>query len=188
MAEARELFERAVAGFGRRVHAVGTGQWHDPTPCDEWDVRTLVNHVTVEQLWAPPLVAGRAVADVGAALDGDQLGDDPVAAWDAAVAAALATFRTAGVVDGTVTLSRGETPTVEYLWEMTVDALIHSWDLARGIGGDESLDGDLVEIAYERVLPIAAGLHESGLFAPPVDVPARAPLQDRLIGLFGREP
>ena len=31
-------------------------QWHDPTPCTDWDVRTLVNHVTVEQLWVPPLV------------------------------------------------------------------------------------------------------------------------------------
>ena len=77
MTDAIVLFERAVDGFGAHVRAVGAGQWHDPTPDTEWDVRMLVNHVTVEQLWVPPLVGGKSVADVGSALDGDQLGDDP---------------------------------------------------------------------------------------------------------------
>jgi uncharacterized protein (TIGR03086 family) len=188
MNEDVERFERAVEGFGRRVHAVGTAQWNDPTPCDEWDVRTLVNHVTVEQLWGPPLLAGRSVDDIGDRLDGDQLGDDPVATWDAAVGAALIAFGAPGAIDRTVSLSRGSTPAIEYLWEMTVDALIHTWDLARGIGADDALDADLVAVAYERILPIAPSLQQSGLFAPPVPVPDDDPLQDRLIGLFGRQP
>ncbi|MGZ6966371.1 MAG: TIGR03086 family metal-binding protein [Acidimicrobiia bacterium] len=188
MNEDVERFEQAVGGFGRRVHAVAASQWHDPTPCEEWDVRTLVNHVTVEQLWGPPLLSGQGVADIGDRLDGDQLGEDPVAAWDAAVGAALAAFAAPGAIDGTVALSRGPTPVAEYLWEMTVDALIHTWDLARGIGTDDALDAGLVAVAYERVLPIAPSLQESGLFAPPVPVPDDAPVQDRLIGLFGRQP
>jgi uncharacterized protein (TIGR03086 family) len=183
-----ERFQRAAGGFGQRVHAVAASQWHDPTPCDEWDVRTLVNHVTVEQLWGPPLFAGQGVGDVGTRLDGDQLGEDPVAAWDEAVDAALAAFGTPGAIDGTVALSRGTTPAAEYLWEMTVDALIHTWDLARGIGADDTLDAALVALAYERILPIAPSLQESGMFAAPVPVPEDAPLQSRLIGLFGRRP
>ena len=98
-------FQRAADGFGQRVHSIDEGQWHQPTACSDWDVRTLVNHVAVEQLWVPPLVEGQSVSDVGSSLDGDQLGDDPVAAWDAALKASSASFGAAGALAGTVSLS-----------------------------------------------------------------------------------
>jgi uncharacterized protein (TIGR03086 family) len=186
MTELKSLFRRAAEGFGRHVHAVADTQWHDPTPCDDWDVRTLVNHVTVEQLWVPPLAGGSSVADVGDRLDGDQLGNAPIAAWDAALEASLRAFEAPGALDGTVMLSSGERPMAEYCWEMTTDALIHSWDLARGIGADEALDPELAELVHERTLPIAEQLQESGMFKPPVPVPDDAPLQTRLLALFGR--
>jgi uncharacterized protein (TIGR03086 family) len=186
MAELMVLFRRAADGFGRQVHAVAEAQWHDPTPCTDWDVRTLVNHVTVEQLWVPPLIDGSSVGDVGNRFDGDLLGDDPAATWDAAVRASLAAFGAPGALATTVSLSSGERPADEYCWEMTTDALIHSWDLARGIGADETLDSELVDLVYERTLPIAEHLHETGLFAPPVAVSADAPLQTKLLALFGR--
>lgn len=79
--------------FTDRVHAVRADQWGASTPCAEWSVRDLVNHLTAEQLWVPPLVSeGRTMAEVGDAFDGDVLGDDPVAAWDRAAAAARAAF------------------------------------------------------------------------------------------------
>jgi uncharacterized protein (TIGR03086 family) len=186
MSDLIALFGRAADGFGRRVHLVGEDQWHNETPCDEWDVRVLVNHVTVEQLWVPPLGGGSTVADIGDALDGDQLGDDPVAAWDGAVAASAAAFGDPVVLAGTVMLSGGEKATEEYCWEMTTDALIHTWDLARGIGADEALDPELVDLVYERILPIAEHLQETGLFKPPVPVPDDSPLQTKLLALFGR--
>jgi len=186
MTELIEFFQRAVDGFGAHVHATGAGQWHDPTPDTEWDVRMLVNHVTVEQLWVPPLMAGATVAEIGTRFDGDCLGDDPIAAWDAAVAASMASFGAAGALGRTVQLSSGEKPVEEYCWEMTTDALIHSWDLACGIGADEALDPELSGLVYERTLPIAEQLQETGMFAPPVPVPADAPLQTRLLGIFGR--
>ena len=144
MTELIDLFRRAAAGFGRHVHAVADGQWHDPTPDTEWDVRMLVNHVAVEQLWVPPLVDGSTVADIGDRLDGDQLGDDPVATWDAAVTASLDSFGAPGALERSVALSSGPRPCAEYCWEMTTDALIHAWDLARGIGADDTLDPELV--------------------------------------------
>lgn len=186
MTELIVLFRRAAEGFGRHVHGVAYGQWLDPTPCTDWDVRTLVNHVMVEQLWVPPLVAGSTVAEVGDRFDGDQLGDDPVAAWDAAVVESSAAFGAPGALDGTVSVSAGEKPTADYAWEMTTDALVHSWDLARGIGADETLDAELVDLVYERTLPVAEHLQETGLFAPPVPVPDDAPLQTKLLAIFGR--
>ena len=186
MSDLKALFRTAVEGFGRHVRAVGDGQWGDETPCDDWDVRALVNHVTVEQLWVPPLAGGASVADIGDRLDGDQLGDDPVAAWDAAVEASLRAFEAPGAHDGTVNLSSGERPMSEYCWEMTTDALIHSWDLARGIGADETLDRELAQLVYDRTLPMAEQLQETGLFKPPVPVPDDAPLQTKLLAIFGR--
>jgi uncharacterized protein (TIGR03086 family) len=180
------LFQRAASGFGAHVHVVGEGQWHDPTPCIDWDVRTLVNHVAVEQLWVPPLVDGSTVADIGDRLDGDQLGSDPVEAWDAALKDSMASFGGRGALDGTVLLSRGEIPASEYCWEMTTDALIHSWDLAQGIGGDETLDAELVEVVYERTLPFGDELQKTGMFAPPIPTPDNAPLQTKLLAMFGR--
>ena len=105
-----------------------------------------MNHVAVEQLWVPPLVDGKSVSDVGSSLDGDQLGADPVGSWDAAVKASSASFGAPGALDGTVSLSRGPMPAADYCWEMTADALIHSWDLARGIGADDTLDAELVAL------------------------------------------
>jgi len=186
MIDVSVLFRRAADGFARQVHAVRDSQWNDPTPDDEWDVRALVNHVTVEQLWAPPLMSGASVGEIGSRFDGDQLGNDPRAAWDAAYAASLAAFSAPGALDGTVGLSRGATPREEYCWEMTADALIHSWDLARAIGADDALDPEISALVYERTLPMVGQLQETGMFAPPVPVPDDAPLQAKLLAILGR--
>jgi len=181
------LFRRAVDRFGGLVHAVGADQWHGPTPCADWDVRTLVNHVAVEQLWVPPLMQGRTVAEVGRRLDGDQLADDPGATWDTVVGAAVAEFAAPDAGGATVAVSSGPKPAAEYCWEMTTDALIHSWDLAAGIGADQTLDAELVEVVFERTVPIADELQKTGLFAPPVATRPGADLQTRLLALFGRD-
>jgi uncharacterized protein (TIGR03086 family) len=83
-------------------------------------------------------------------------------------------------------LSSGERPMAEYCWEMTTDALIHCWDLARGIAADEQLDPELSKLVYDRTLPIAEQLQETGMFKPPVPVPDDAPLQAKVLALFAR--
>jgi len=186
MTELTGLFRRAAEGFDRHVHSIVASQWHAPTPCTDWDVRMLVNHVTVEQLWAVPLLGGSSVVEVGDRFDGDRLGADPVACWEAAVRASSDAFDTEGALEGTVSLSAGDQAAAEYCWEMTTDALIHSWDLARGIGAEETLDAELVSLVYERTFPIAEQLQDTGLFAPPVPVADDAPLQTKLLALFGR--
>ena len=51
---------------------------------------------------------------------------------------------------------------------------------------DEALDPELVELVWERTLPIAAQLQETGLFAPAVPVADNAALQTKVLALFGR--
>ncbi|MDQ1705473.1 MAG: hypothetical protein QOF18_1839 [Frankiaceae bacterium] len=186
MSELPELFDRAAERFGAVVHGVGSGQWGDATPCTDWDVRALVNHLVYELRWAPPLLAGQTIAEVGTRFDGDLLGDDPSAAWDDAVRAARAAVAAPGALDTTVHLSFGDTPAMGYLTQLTGDLAVHAWDLARGIGADDTLDPELVGYITEAVKPMAAELAASGMFDPPADVPADADEQTRMLALFGR--
>jgi hypothetical protein len=55
MIDASTLYRRACDEFDARVQAIRPDQWDAPTPCSDWTVRDLVNHVTVEELWVPPL-------------------------------------------------------------------------------------------------------------------------------------
>ncbi len=177
---------RAIEVFGNRVHLVAPSKWSAPTPNPGWDVRALVNHLTVEQLWVPPLLSGRTIGDVGDRFDGDVLGRDPVGTWTEAASECLRAFDEPGALDRTIALSSGPTSAVNYCWEMTADLLIHTWDLSRAIEMPEQLDPELVEVIYERALPIADRLAPTGLFAPVVEVPEGSTLQTRLLALFGR--
>ncbi|MFE6778260.1 TIGR03086 family metal-binding protein [Streptomyces sp. NPDC057702] len=178
----------AIELFTARVHAIGPDQWDAPTPCADWSVRDLVNHLTAEQLWVPPLVReGSTLADQGTRFDGDQLGTDPVAAWDDAAAGALAAFAEPGALARTVHLSSGPGSALGYCSQMTMDAVVHAWDLSRAIGADERLPAELVDFAAQEVAPYAADLVGTGLFAPPLTPPPGADAQQRLLSLLGRE-
>ncbi|WP_328400859.1 TIGR03086 family metal-binding protein [Streptomyces sp. NBC_00390] len=177
----------ALTLFTERVHAVHTDQWDDPTPCTEWSVRDLVNHLTAEQLWVPDLVSdGASIAEVGDAYDGDVLGSRPKTAWDEAARAARKAFAAEGALERTVRLSYGETPAVAYCAQMITDAVVHSWDLSRAIGASERLPDELVAFALEEVTPYAAELSKSGLFAPPIEPPPGDSHQSRLLAMLGR--
>lgn len=183
-----DAFDRAFREFDSRVHDVADGQWTHGTPCTEWDVRALVNHLTGEHLWAPELLRGATLAEVGDRFDGDVLGADPVAAWERATTASTAAFHTAGALDGTVHTSAGPTAATEYAWQMIGDLTVHAWDLAKGIGADTRLDPELARAVYDSMAPNAESWQGYGIFGPPVDVPADAPIQDRLVALLGRTP
>ncbi|MEP7368318.1 MAG: TIGR03086 family metal-binding protein [Dermatophilaceae bacterium] len=142
--ELETLHRRAVEHWADRVAAVKDDQWGDPTPCAQWSVRDLVNHVVVEELWTAPLLRGRTIAQVGSQFDGDVLGDAPLQR------AHMASAEAAAVVDeivpggGRVQLSYGEEDMGEYVHQLCADHLIHGWDLAAATGGDTSMDPELV--------------------------------------------
>jgi len=187
MGGAIEMYRRSVDEFGQRVMAVGAGDWARPTPCSEWSVRDLVRHLVYEELWAPPLLAGATITDIGDRFEGDILGDDPQVAWKEAAAAALAPV-SADVLDRTVHLSFGDFPGREYLGQLTADHTIHAWDLAKGIGAGERLDPELVDFVYAFMAPQAEQWAAAGVFAPAVPVPDDADTQTKLLALSGRTP
>jgi uncharacterized protein (TIGR03086 family) len=187
MAGAIEMYRRSVEGFGQRVLAIGPDDWQRPTPCTDWNVRDLVRHLVYEELWAPPLLAGASIGDIGDRFEGDILGADPQVAWKEAAAAALASV-SSDVLRRTIHLSFGDFPGEEYLGQLTADHVIHTWDLARGIIGDDRLDPELVEFVYAFMEPQVDQWAAAGVFAAPLEVPAEADLQSKLLALTGRMP
>ncbi|WP_327726977.1 TIGR03086 family metal-binding protein [Streptomyces sp. NBC_00487] len=175
--------------FGARVHAVRDDQWGAGTPCAEWTVRDLVNHLVSEQLWVPSLVRdGCMIEEVGDTFEGDLLGPDPAASWDTAAHSAREAFAGPGALERTVHLSSGDTPVTAYCAQMVADLVVHAWDLSRAIGADERLPGELVRFAVEEITPYAGELEKSGLFGPPVEPRPGADAQTRLLCLLGRRP
>ncbi len=179
-------FARVVDDFGRHLGTVAPEQWTQPTPCVEWDVRQLVAHVVDEQLWVPALLAGESVAEVGDRFAGDQLRDAPDAAWRAAASGALAAASAEDALQRRVHLSYGDEAADTYLWQITADTLIHTWDLARATGSDEALDREATAAVAEFLAPQVEGWRAAGAFAAAVAVPADADPQTRLLALTGR--
>ncbi|MDP3967694.1 MAG: hypothetical protein Q8Q02_05390 [Nocardioides sp.] len=70
----------------------------------------------------------------------------------------------------------------------TADVLLHTWNLARATGQDDRLDEDTCAAMLEGMAPMADQLQASGQYGAPMPVPTDAPVQDRLLGLIGRDP
>jgi uncharacterized protein (TIGR03086 family) len=181
-----DLFRRAAAAFGDRVHGVPEDRWAAPTPCTDWDTRALVNHLVYEMRWAVPLFHGATIAEVGDRFEGDLLGEDPVAAWDDAAAEAVAAVSEPGAMDRTVHLSFGDNPAREYAYQLFADLVVHGWDLARGTGQDDTIDPELVAALGEWFADKASMYRDSGATAPPPEVPVGADPQVLLLAEFGR--
>jgi len=138
------LYGRTVEGWNAQLGSIGADQWSRPTPCSEWTVRDLVNHVTGEDLWTVPLVEGSTIEDVGDRFDGDVLGDDPSGTALDAAGAAAASVAARLPAGGSVHLSYGEERLEEYVMQLAADHLVHGWDLAVALGGSPQLDADVV--------------------------------------------
>lgn len=181
MSELLDQWRTVADAFGTRLAAVQDDQWDDPTPCEDFTVRQLVDHAVDVQRLIP--------RGLGAHPDIDTpLGDDAGAAWGKIVAAADAALRTEGALDRVVPSMMGERPVHQSLGIITSDLLIHTWDLARAIGADEALPTEIVAHTFEKMEPMDAMLRQSGMFGPKVEVPADAPVQVKLIAFTGRTP
>ncbi len=181
------LHARTVEEFVARVRAIGTDQWEQTTPCREWNVRELVNHVVGEDRWTVPLLEGATIADVGDSLDGDLLGADPLAATGAAADAAVAAVRTAVPTGMKVHLSYGDEDVEEYVRQLAADHLIHGWDVAAAVGGERRLDPELVAEVAGWFAERESLYRDAGMIDAVVEGVGDDP-QDRLLAAFGRDP
>jgi uncharacterized protein (TIGR03086 family) len=180
-------YRRSVE-FWRGTVANVSENWSDPTPCTDWNVRTLVNHVVGEDRWTKPLVDGKTIADVGDAFDGDLLGVDPKGSAVAAADEALTAVAERLPAGGLVHLSYGEEDIAEYISQLTADHLIHGWDLAAATGQRRDLDPDLVAAVAEWFRNREEIFRSSGLIGARQEFASADNPQADLLIAFGRNP
>ena len=180
------LYRRSVESWTDRLLTVGPEQWEAATPCADWDVRALVNHVVGEDLWTEPLMRGETIEDVGDRLDGDLLGPDPrEAALDAAERATRVVAEMLPT-KGKVHLSYGDEDMTEYVAQLAADHLIHGWDLAAATGGDVQLDADLVADVAAWFAEREELYRAAGAVGPKAEGGGDA--QSELLAASGRDP
>jgi uncharacterized protein (TIGR03086 family) len=182
-----ELHRRCVEQFVDRVRSVRGDQWTAPTPCADWNVSALVNHIVNEQRWTAPLMGGATLEDVGDRFDGDLLGDDPVDVVVDAGREAVAAADEGIAADRVVHLSFGDVPAAEYAYQLSADHLIHGWDLAAAVGGDRRLDPELVDAIAEWFAAREELYRTSGEVGPRAEVRVDAGPDVRLLAGFGRD-
>ena len=180
-------YRRSVEFWKAMVREI-SDEWTAPTPCTDWDVRALVNHVVGEDRWTKPLVDGRTIADVGDAFDGDLLGDDPKPFAAAAADEAMTAVAERLPASGKVHLSYGEEDIEEYVSQLVADHLIHGWDLAAATGQSRTLDPELVDEVAAWFRDREDMYRSGGAIAARPESPTAGDPQAELLIAFGRDP
>src|SRR3954454_23702112 len=183
-----ELLQRVVDETSRVIDHVSDAQMANPSPCEGWDVRDVVNHITGGATMFALSVEQGAVPDdvLGRLMGGDNLGDDPKGAWKIAADHAMDAFEQPGALDKIVTLPFGQMPASVALGIAVFDVLTHAVDIASA-PGQHGEDLDLVETAlsmgHQMVGP---ELRQPGIFDPEQPVAADAAPELRLLAFAGR--
>lgn len=126
------LLQRVVDETTRVVDQLTDDQMVQPSPCEGWTVRDVVNHITGgSTMFALSVEQGSVPDDVmGQLMGGDNLGDDAKGAWHAASAKAMRAFAEPGVLEKAVTLPFGDMPASAALSIAVFDVLTHAVDIA----------------------------------------------------------
>jgi uncharacterized protein (TIGR03086 family) len=176
--------------FGRLVAGTAPEQLGATTPCTEFSVRDVINHVTGGATMFASAFENGAVPDeeLGRIMAGDLLGDDPVAAYTAASERVQAAYHAPGALEGMVALPFGEMPREAAIGIAVFDVAVHAWDLAQATGQELQLSQDLAE----EILALGRGMgidqYRGMMFAEEVIIIETAPAWDRVAAYSGRQP
>jgi uncharacterized protein (TIGR03086 family) len=179
----QEVIDRVtklVWDFDKRVQAAPAEAWTAASPCDDWQARDVAVHVT------------NNLSGVGNGLqggEGKQVGpdDDIVGAWNEARDTFLGAVASSDLSQ-TLPGPFGPMPAEQLIGRLiSTDVLVHTWDLARAVGGDEQLDQEAVAGAYSGLKPMDAMIRQPGVFGDKVDAPEGADLQTQFLCFLGRK-
>lgn len=184
------MSERALAAV---VAQVDDEQWDQL--CPDWfqtgaqgkaTLRQIVNYHAFDTAWVPDVLAGRTLAEVGRAHD--HVKTDPGCDYQAYSDAAIAAAESLDDPDKLVHLSYGDFPAREYLKHITSFRGFRAYDIARWIGVSTVLPADVVQGMWDELVPEVEAWRVMGVYGDAVPVPEGSSLQDRLLGLVGRDP
>ncbi len=152
-------------------------------------LREVINYHAYDDVWIPDMLAGRSMEEAGKnKFDGDLLGENPKESFAAIVEKAVAASNDLDDLDRTVHFSYGDYPAREALKHITSFRGLRVYDLSKAIGIDTQMPEDLVQGLWDQIYPQIDEWRAMGVFPSAVKVPEDAPLQDRLLGMTGRQP
>lgn len=174
-----ERYDHLANAFTARVRGVQEGGWDAPAPCEGWLARDVVAHLA----WMPGLYLGAVGRPV------PELPTEPVALWETVDRAVRELLADQTLLAQDTTTMAGQM-TLEALIGMTglMDVLVHTWDLARATGQDETLDAAECAAFLEGMEPMDGMIRSSGQFGPRVPVAEGADPQTKLLAFTGRTP
>lgn len=189
----RPLYERAAGQMAALVASVEPGQLDRPTPCGEFEVRSLLSHVVggTHRIAQVGEGGGDAAVDPDAAVDSGVSGV-PDEGWPEAYARARERFTAAWAddakLDEVYTVPWGSMPGRIALSGCVMEAVTHSWDLAQALGRAGELDAELAEFALSVARRAAPAERRGGdvPFGPALSVPEGADAYERLAAWLGR--
>ncbi len=166
------------------VATITDDDWQRPTPCADWNVRALVNHMVGSARMVTWGLLGRTI---GPDFYGNHLGPDPIASYREAIDEVVGIYRADPTLLGRMLdLGWGVLPGDELAIMFAGDHLVHAWDVARSLGLPTDFDHELV--ARVRVFgdPYADRFRSPGMFDPAVEPPADATPMDLFAHFVGR--
>ena len=186
------MYEAATQGYRQRLSGVQSNQMSSPTPCTEWDVQSLINHGINTTGFAEGVYLGNVTVNPND-VSGPLPGVNALEALDAGIAKVVDAVKAAGSIDEQIDTPFGPMTRGVFLIDMTWDFLVHTWDLAKGTNQNTTLDSGLVDVIYHAFEPQMEGMRQMEFhgikpMGPEVPVAASASLQDRFIGMMGRQP
>jgi uncharacterized protein (TIGR03086 family) len=184
------LVAMAATPMAATVRAITTEQLGAPTPCSEYDVRKLINHLLY---WGPLLEGAAKDASVAAPAESELEVDLTRGDWSADLAAQIDRTATAWsepqAWEGTTRLGSPSPVPAQLIGGMVLtEFVVHGWDLALATNRQQRWADEVLDYVYREVEMTADQGRQMGVYGPRVPVPDAAPLLDRILGLTGRDP
>jgi uncharacterized protein (TIGR03086 family) len=154
-----------------------------PTPCTQFDVRALLQHLLT---WGPVL---EAAARKEPAAPAEPTAEDPANAYDEQLRRITAAWSDPAAWEGSTTMGGPDPMPAALIGGMVVsEIVVHGWDLGRALGRHPAWEPAVLELVLGEVTATAEMGRGMGIYADAVPVPATAPTLDRLLGITGRDP
>lgn len=188
--ELHEKMATAAAAVVEVARNVAPDQLDQQTPCPDWDVRALVNHLMFWSAFRSELAARKqsAPADDPLTEQTDFTSGDWAETFASQLDKAVAAWGEPGATEGDTGLAGGSMPARLIGTMMIGELVMHGWDLARATGQELATDPAVLAAAHEMVATLGPQGREMGAFGGEVVVPESAPPLDRVLGLSGRDP
>jgi uncharacterized protein (TIGR03086 family) len=173
-----------IPALDELVGKIWHGQLEAPTPCDEFDVHGVLDHMIVGGGTFAPLFRGEAPTAVTAPF---VYGWVPAKEFSATMNDLLAAACSPGALERTIPSPFGEVSGDTFARFVAFDGLIHGWDLAQATGQPWAPPSDLVEaVEAFALVAVSDDMRDGGAFAPAVVAPDDATPLERLVAFSGR--